>query len=95
MKTKIRVDVTYKISEFIPEFEEFEDNVIYISDVYGVSVHKCMCGCGSKTVMPLGKGEWKYQIDSNDNISMQPSVGNYQLPCKSHYIFYKGGANFV
>jgi hypothetical protein len=95
MHTKKRVDITYKKVEFIPEFKEFEDNVIYISDEYGISLHKCICGCGEKVAMPLGAGEWNYKIDSSDNISMHPSVGNYQIPCKSHYIFYKGGANFV
>jgi len=95
MNTKKRVDVIYTKVEFMPEFEDFEDDVIYISDEYKVSIHKCICGCGEKVVMPLGDGEWVYKIDSSDKISMHPSVGNYQLPCKSHYIFYKGGANFV
>lgn len=96
MKTKKRIEVTYKkVDGFMPDFETFEDNVIYISDKYGTAIHKCICGCGEKVVTPLSKNMWQYQIDANDKISMQPSVGNYQQPCNTHYIFYKGGANFV
>lgn len=95
METKKRVDLTYKKVETMPDLEGFEDNVVYISDKFGVAIHKCMCGCGIQTVMPIGEKGWNYNIDKNDNLSMHPSVGNYQFPCESHYIIYKGGANFV
>ena len=95
MRTQNRVLVKYKKVEYIPKDNDMDENTIYISDQYGISVHKCICGCKTITAMPLGENEWSYQIDTNNNISMQPSVGNYQFPCKSHYIFYKGGANFV
>lgn len=95
MKTLKRIEVTYKKVLFMPDYEDFEDNVIYISDRYGTAIHKCMCGCGEKVVTPLSDKMWRYQIDKSDRISMQPSVSNYQTPCKSHYIFQKGGANFV
>ena len=94
MKTIKRVPVTFERVEFMPAYELFEENVIYISDKFEVSIHRCLCGCGSKTVMPLGKGNWNYSID-NDKLTMSPSVGNYQMPCKSHYIITNGGANFV
>jgi hypothetical protein len=95
MKTLKRIDVSFRKVQYMPSLSEMEESVIYISDEYGVSGHKCMCGCGSKTIMPIGKGEWNYDIHSNGKISMSPSVGNYQLPCKSHYIIQNGGANFV
>ena len=95
MKTLKRIDITYEKVHYIPRHAEMKENIIYISDEYDVSAHRCICGCGELTVMPLGKGEWDYQIDSNNKLSMQPSVGNYQMPCKSHYIIQKGGANFV
>lgn len=95
MKTIKQVDVAFEKVEFMPDFKDFKDNVIYISDEYKTASHKCMCGCGTEVNMPLTDYWWKYQIDSNDRISMQPSVGNYQIPCKSHYIITKGKANFV
>lgn len=60
-----------------------------------MSAHKCLCGCGKKTAMPLGDDMWSYSIDSWDRLSMHPSVGNYQYLCKSHYIINRGTANFV
>ena len=95
MQTKKRINVTFKKVKHIPEKVDMEDNVIYISDEYGISEHKCMCGCGNLVAMPIGKNEWSYKIDASNRISMSPSVGNYQLQCKSHYIIYKGGANFI
>ena len=95
MKTLKRVEVTFKKLEYLPYVSDLQENVIYISDTYMVSKHLCLCGCGQLTVMPLGKGQWNYQINTNNKISMQPSVGNFQLPCKSHYIISKGGANFA
>jgi len=95
MVTKKKVKVKYKICKILPSLKDMENNVVYISKKYLSTSHKCICGCGIQIHMGLMPNEWKYQIDSNNKISMQPSVGNYQIPCKSHYIFYKGNANFV
>jgi len=95
MKTIKTVSVTYKRVLYIPETIDMEEGVIYISDEYKTAAHLCLCGCKELTILPLTKGEWSYTIDKRDVISMSPSVGNYQLPCKSHYIITKGGANFV
>lgn len=78
-----------------------DDDKLYISEKYGTIVHKCLCGCGEKTVTPIdcvidGKDMgWKLIKENNGTISMTPSIGNYQFPCKSHYIITKNVANFV
>lgn len=92
MKTLKQVEISYKKVDLIPE--QMEQGVIYISDKYGVANHLCLCGCGKQTVMPLGVNEWNYTED-NGKISFSPSVGNYQFPCRSHYIITKSKANFV
>lgn len=100
MKTLKRVPVTPKYVEVIPDFKTFEDNVIYISKKYGSTVHKCLCGCGEKTVLPINNiinGEdlgWQ-MFEDEKGLTFTPSVGNYQLPCKSHYVIQKGVANFI
>ena len=72
------------------------DNVICISDEFQIAEHKCICGCGTLISTPLNKNDWKYNINKHtDSISMQPSIGNFQIPCNTHYIFSKGNANFV
>lgn len=95
MRTLKRVAVTFEKVDYMPSVSEMKDGVIYISDKYAISGHKCLCGCGELTIMPISPGEWNYQIDESNRLSIRPSVGNYQLPCKSHYIIQKGGANFV
>ena len=94
MKTIKKVNVKFKKVHYIPLDHEMEENVIYISDEYGIASHKCLCGCGTETVLPLDKNEWSYKL-YNNRISMTPSISNYQLPCKSHYIITNNIANFV
>lgn len=98
MKTLKKVKITFEYVEFIPE--DRKENVIYISEEYGTTVHNCLCGCGGKTIMPIDNiidGHdygWKLIKESNGKISFTPSVGNYQLSCKSHYIITNNVANF-
>lgn len=94
MKTIKRILLNFEKVYYMPNIKDMKENVIYISDEFKVSGHKCMCGCGSLTIMPLGNNEWNYEI-KNNKLTMWPSVGNYQMPCKSHYIIQNGGANFV
>jgi hypothetical protein len=100
MKTIAKVPVSYQmVEDTIPSFESLAERVIYISDKYHCSIHKCLCGCGGQTVMPLNNEKlpnhgWDYSIQDG-KISFTPSVGNFQFPCRSHYIITNGVANFV
>ena len=79
--------VTCEIVEFIPE--NLIEGVIYISIKYETAIHKCCCGCGNKVVTPFGLPEgWKLVLDIEDSthpITLEPSIGNWNFPCKSHY----------
>ena len=96
MKTLKRVEIKPVFIEgFLPDFETMEEAKIYISEQYGVTIHKCLCGCGEKTVLPIDPIHgWQLIKDCAGKISFTPSIGNYQLPCKSHYIITKNIANF-
>ncbi|MEQ9865396.1 DUF6527 family protein [Pectobacterium aroidearum] len=52
---------------------------------YGTVVHSCCCGCGLEVVTPLTPTDWKLTFDG-ETISLWPSVGNWNLPCRSHYV---------
>lgn len=94
MKTLRKVEITHEFVEFIPK--ELEERKLYISDTYKVAVHLCLCGCGNKTVTPLGGGgKWEIVRSGEGKISLIGSVGNFQFPCESHYIISKNIANFV
>lgn len=73
--------------EFIPE--ALAANTLYISMRYRTTSHLCMCGCGSKIVLPIRPERWQLYFDG-DSISMTPSVGNWELPCQSHYWITNG-----
>lgn len=91
---------TIKVVEIKPIFLEgympeiMEENTLYISMQYGTAINLCLCGCGEKTVTPLGKDDWQL-IEKNGKVSLTPSIGNFQFPCKSHYIITNNKANFV
>lgn len=68
--------------EFIPD--ELQERTLYIAPKYRTVVHKCCCGCGRNVVTPLSPAAWKLTFDGV-SISLHPSVGNWSLPCKSHY----------
>ncbi len=68
--------------------DELEDCTLYVSE-YGTAVHKCCCGCGSEVVTPLGPTDWKL-VKEGSAVSLHPSVGNWHLPCRSHYWIRRG-----
>jgi len=61
------------------------EGVLYVSYEYQTAAHLCACGCGSKIRTPLAPTEWKLK-EHRDGPSLWPSIGNWQLPCRSHYI---------
>jgi uncharacterized protein DUF6527 len=74
--------VTYLPKELAP-------GVLYVSNEYSVAGHLCACGCGNKVITPLGPAEWSF-TETKGQPSLWPSIGNWQLPCRSHYIISAG-----
>jgi hypothetical protein len=68
--------------EFIPE--SLEPEKLYISMQYAVTAHMCPSGCGNKIFLPLSPAQWNMQFDGV-GVSISPSVGNWEYPCRSHY----------
>lgn len=74
--------LTHRFVEEIPE--RLDELTIYVSIPYATVVHLCPCGCGSEVVTPLGRFDWRLIFDG-ESISLWPSIGNWNLPCQSHY----------
>jgi hypothetical protein len=72
----------HEFVEFIPD--KLEDGIVYVSIPYATVAHKCCCGCGVEVVTPLSPTDWKLIFDG-ESISLDPSIGNWSFPCKSHY----------
>ena len=69
--------------EHIPE--KLEKGVLYISIPHTVAIHLCACGCGEEVVTPLHpKTGWTLIFNGVD-ISLRPSIGNWNFSCRSHY----------
>ena len=79
----MRVDeYRHEFVEFIPR--EISEAVLYVSIPYGTAAHLCACGCKTKVVTPITPARWKLIYDG-ETISLDPSIGNWQFPCRSHY----------
>lgn len=68
--------------EFIPE--KLLPGILYISKRYSTASHMCSCGCGLEVVTPLNPAKWQL-IERNGSVSLDPSIGNWSFPCRSHY----------
>ena len=69
--------------------KQLEPGILYVSYEFGTAAHLCACGCGEKVRTPLGPTEWAIE-EHVAGPSLWPSVGNWQRPCKSHYVITAG-----
>jgi hypothetical protein len=66
-----------------------DPGVLYVSIPYRTCGHLCCCGCGCEVITPLSPAQWSLTYDG-ENVSLSPSIGNWALPCQSHYWIRKG-----
>ena len=64
---------------------ELDPGVLYISVDYATAVHSCCCGCGDRVVTPFTPTDWRMTFDG-ESVSLDPSVGNWNQKCRSHYV---------
>lgn len=69
--------------------KQLKPGILYVSEEFDIALHLCPCGCGSKIKTPLGPTEWSFQ-ETDGGPSLDPSVGNWQQACQSHYWIYRG-----
>lgn len=72
----------HRFVDFIPE--RLEEGVLYVSLEYMTVAHLCCCGCGSEVSITLSPTDWRLIFDGK-TVSLEPSIGSWTLPCKSHY----------
>ncbi|MNL19710.1 hypothetical protein D3C87_1409260 [compost metagenome] len=69
--------------------KQLEEGFLYVSKEFGVAGHLCPCGCKNKIITPLDSNEWSFE-ETNGKPTLYPSIGNWELPCKSHYWIING-----
>jgi hypothetical protein len=77
----------HQFVQYIPE--QLSEGVLYISMEYGTAAHSCCCGCGEQVVTPFTPTDWKMIYDG-ESVSLWPSIGNWTLACRSHYMIDRG-----
>jgi hypothetical protein len=77
----------HRFVERIPE--QLQPGVLYISIEYATAAHNCCCGCGEEVVTPFTPTDWRMTFDG-DTVSLSPSIGNWTLACRSHYLIKCG-----
>lgn len=76
--------------EFVEQFpDKPDDGVLYVSMPYATAMHLCMCGCGEWVITPLTPTDWRITYDG-ETVALAPSVGNWSMPCESHYWLESG-----
>jgi hypothetical protein len=73
--------------QFMPD--TLQPCVLYVAKELGAAAHLCACGCGAKVRTPLGPTDWTLR-ERNRRPTLTPSIGNWQLPCQSHYWIREG-----
>jgi len=78
----MNMTLQHRFVEFIPE--NIQEGVLYISLEYCTAIHKCVCGCGNEVVTPISPTDWKFTFNGK-SVSLNPSIGNWNFKCQSHY----------
>jgi hypothetical protein len=78
-------------AKYIPK--QLEPGILYFSKEFETAAHLCPCGCGNKIVTPLGPTEWLLTIRKGKP-TLYPSIGNWQIPCRSHYWIKDGSVKW-
>jgi hypothetical protein len=79
--------VTHEFVDYVPD--DLKEGVVYVCIQFATAVHRCCCGCGREVVTPLSPVDWTL-IFNGQTISLNPSIGNWSLPCQSHYWIRQG-----
>lgn len=77
----------HEFVDMVPD--TLNEGVLYVSLLYLTIAHLCACGCGSEVHLAISPVDWSFSFDGQA-LSLSPSVGNWSLPCRSHYWIIDG-----
>jgi hypothetical protein len=84
---RLKMRLEHSFVDEIPD--QLEGGILYAALNHRTTIHLCCCGCKNEVVLPLNPVEWKLTFDG-ESVSMNPSVGNWHFPCRSHYWIRNG-----
>jgi hypothetical protein len=75
---------TFKVEFLKSAPEPLSEDTLYISIEYSMALHLCPCGCKTEITTKISPKRWRLIYDG-ETVSLYPSIGNWNLPCRSHY----------
>lgn len=68
--------------------------ILYFSDRFSTAAHACACGCGREVITPISPVQWRLTRGAR-GVSLRPSIGNWNFPCRSHYWITDGEVDWA
>jgi hypothetical protein len=83
------------VHEFVRSFpDRLAGGTLYVSVDFGSCAHRCFCGCGQEVYTQLTPRDWMMIYDG-ETVTLDPSIGNWSFPCRSHYWLVRGNVSWA
>ena len=73
--------------------EDLKPGELYYAEEFGSALHLCACGCGITVSTPIDSKWWSL-LEEENGPTLHPSIGNFQFPCRSHYMITNGAVRW-
>jgi hypothetical protein len=77
----------YEVVNSFPE--KLRARTVYITADRDLAGHLCACGCEKEVITPLSPTDWSIKLNRR-GVTLNPSIGNWAYPCRSHYFILDG-----
>lgn len=81
---------TFVLQDVVSFPQPLTEGVLYVSNRFAASAHKCACGCGNDVILALNSAQWQLGRHDDGSVSLSPSIDNSSFPCRSHYWIRRG-----
>lgn len=81
----------YQLVDRMPK--EMREGVVYHTEEFGLAGLLCACGCGHRVTLLVPDS---HEVSSEGGyVTIRPSVGVLDAPCKSHYVISAGNIQWL
>lgn len=85
---------SYRLVEVESFPRPLDAGILYFSQRFSTAAHACACGCGREVITPISPVQWRL-TRGIEGVSLRPSIGNWNFPCRSHYWITDGGVDWA